>query len=158
MLCQSFERSEADSVSHCMLAIKMKDSTLHFTYTVNARETLDYMVKAAHTLADARFKNYKQEAGDEEKRQAMSNQDFFINILTNIDGVCMNMAIAIKVEYQSLGSLIKMYKSMAMEEGQILLKNLNYSENNAKIGVRTSERIYNVLYGNKDGNKKMNQL
>eukprot|EP01083_Nonionella_stella_P254721 875020_1 len=146
-----------------MMQYYFEDKNTHFKYTRNQKESAEYVVRAARTLAENRFKKHKvnQLSVSDHNQKGVrggttkTEKDIFFSALVTMHNLSEKKALGITAKYPTIGALMREYKRKSASEGELLLANIRcYGA--TRIGPAISKRVYRVFYKNTDGEMKMN--
>ena len=82
-----------------------------------------------------------------------TEKDTFFSSLVSINGVSEKKAAGITSLYGDAIALIGKYVSLSEEEGKRLLQDIYTFGGNQRLGPKLSAKIYDIFYGNTDGDK-----
>eukprot|EP01083_Nonionella_stella_P118398 353469_1 len=129
------------------------DKQLHFKYTRNQKQSAEFVVRVARSVADDRFKkirvnqlsisdhNMKGIKGDKNT----TGSDMFFRSLVVMHNMSEKKAGGIIAVYPTVKSLMNAYRDLSEEEGELLLENVKPAMGSMRIGQAISKRVYNVF-------------
>ena len=153
---------DAQHVKDMMVTHCFGDRSIHCTFTSNVKATAEFVVRSARTLAEARFNKLRvnglsnsdhNRKGTRDGTTGKTLKDIFFSTLVTITGISDTKAAGITSQYPTTGTLIAAYANCDEEQGKRLLMNINPVGRSTKIGRAMSEKIYDIYYGNEDGDK-----
>ena len=145
----SISKSIIDS-SILNLILKHQYKVVH---TLNDVETYDTLISLYNKLLSKDFGKVASVPVKLIKKSESASQNIFVNMLSIIPGVSINIASKIVSQYNTLPKLINEYDNLSdIKEKEELLSNIQIGKR--KLGSSLSKKIYNSLFINKEEHKE----
>ena len=165
--------ADVEHLKDAMMKYHFYDNRLHFIYKRNQRETAEYLVRSARSLADHRFKkkevnqlnvaNQSRKVIRAEKGKS-SEKDSFVGSLLNIHNLSESKAMGIINKYPQKGLLMKAYSAIVLAHillGFITLPELstqNLTQNHSKYSQYNFEQKHVYIHASTLTNHKTEEF